>query len=437
MSGQPLGDGKQSASPQPTSARTDARRGVWRPITASILIFVAAVLAPLSVVANWARDHIEDTDRYLETVGPLADDPAIQAAIAARVDQVVFDYLDLDAATKRVTDALAAQNLPPRVETTLRAAAGPLADSIRSFIEGKIRDFVASDAFAEAWVEANRAAHDQLVVALTGNGSDTVSIEGGQVTVQLATVINAVKQQLVDNGIALASRIPTVNAEFTIVQSDDFGKVRGLVDLLDTVATWLPLVALLLLLVAIFIARDRRRAVLGSSLAVALSMIVLGIGLNVGRAVYLDKLPSDVNLAAQEVMFDQIVMFIRTALRAVLVVALTAAIVAWLLAKSGSGARVRQGIVRSVAALRSGTARTGLDTGAFGRFLSEYRSAVRVGVVAVAALIYLQQDHPSGASALVLVLVAVVVLLILEVLAAPEPTPAVGADDRPRESSDD
>src|SRR4029079_15907866 len=143
----------------------------------------------------------EDTDRYLETVGPLAEDPAIQAAIVERVGEIVFGYLDLDAATKRVTDALAAQDLPPRVEEPLRAAAGPLADSIHSFIEGKLTDFVASDAFAQAWVEANRSAHDQLGAALTGDGSDTVAIEDGRVTVQLATVVNAVKQQLVDEGI--------------------------------------------------------------------------------------------------------------------------------------------------------------------------------------------------------------------------------------------
>jgi hypothetical protein len=382
---------------------------------------VAAILAPLSVVANWARDHIEDTDRYLETVGPLADDPAVQAAVAARVDEVVFDYIDLDAATKRVTDALASQNLPPAVATTLRAAAGPLADSIRSFIQGRIRDFVASDAFSEAWVEANRSAHDQLVAALTGNGSDTVDVSGGRVTVKLATVVNAVKQELVDDGIALASRIPTVNAEFTVVQSDEFGKVRGLVDLLDTVATWLPLIALLLVAIAIAIARDRRRALLGSALAVAVSMVVLGIGLNVARAIYLGALPSSTSQAAQHVMYDQVVLFIRQALRSVLVVALTIAVVAWLFARSGSGARVRSGIVRGVGALRSGTARTGLQTGAFGQFLADYRSAVRVGVVAIAALVYLQQDHPSGASVLTVVIVAVVVLLILEVL-TPQPT---------------
>src|SRR3954449_7087931 len=105
------------------------RTGAWRPVVATGLIVVAAILAPLCVVANWARDHIEDTDRYIETVGPLADDPDVQAAIAARVDEVVFNYLDLDAATRQVTEALAAQNLPPRVEATLRAAAGPLADA--------------------------------------------------------------------------------------------------------------------------------------------------------------------------------------------------------------------------------------------------------------------------------------------------------------------
>ena len=37
-------------------------------------------LAPLSVVSVWARSEVTDTDRYVDTVAPLAKDPAVQAA---------------------------------------------------------------------------------------------------------------------------------------------------------------------------------------------------------------------------------------------------------------------------------------------------------------------------------------------------------------------
>ncbi len=74
------------------------RRGWWRPVLAGFLVAVAALLAPLSVLATWASGQIEDTDRYVATVGPLANDPDVQKAIAARAEQVIFSYLDLDTA---------------------------------------------------------------------------------------------------------------------------------------------------------------------------------------------------------------------------------------------------------------------------------------------------------------------------------------------------
>src|SRR6478736_101696 len=68
---------------QPVS--TSGRTGWWRPVVASVLIVLMAVLAPLSVVARWAHDTVSDTDRYVETVAPLASDPAVQDAIIDRI----------------------------------------------------------------------------------------------------------------------------------------------------------------------------------------------------------------------------------------------------------------------------------------------------------------------------------------------------------------
>ena len=146
------------------------RRGWWRPVVAGLLVAIAALLAPLSVLSTWASGQIQDTDRYLETVAPLASDPDVQAAIVVRVEQVIYSYLDLDAAVDEVVGALEDQGLPPTAAATLSALAGPLTNGIRGFIHDRITALVASDAFETAWVEANRTAHSELVAALTGEG---------------------------------------------------------------------------------------------------------------------------------------------------------------------------------------------------------------------------------------------------------------------------
>jgi hypothetical protein len=398
---------------------------------AGLLVAIAALLAPLSVLATWASGQIEDTDRYVATVGPLASDPDVQKAIARRAEQVIFSYLDLDAAMDQVTQAISAQGVPPRVEATLQALAGPLASGIRSFVSDRILAFVQTDAFERAWIEANRTAHTELVAALTGEGDGSVTVKNGTVQLNLAVVINTIKQQLTDAGFGIADRIPEVSASFAIVQSDDLAKLQTLLSLLDNLSTWLPFLVLGLLATAVVLARDRRRMVLASGIAVGASMSLLGATLNGIRPFYLNALPADASTPAAGAIYDQLVSFIRLALRGVLVIALTVAVVAWLSARTGSGAAARGALVRGIDLVRVRLSRVGLQSGRFGVVLGQYRASFRVGIVVVAALAYLAQDHPTGTTALVFVVVTALAVLALELLAVPAHPVAAAPPDHP------
>ncbi len=192
---------------------------------AGLLIFVAALLAPLSVIAIWAHDEVSNTDRYVATVAPLASDPVVQEAIVQRASNEIFTRLQIPSLTKQAADALAAQGVPTRITDSLAALSTPLADSIKSFVTDKIRQFVQSPEFAAAWEEANREAHAGLVAVLSGKGSDSVSVQDNKVSIKLATVIKAAQDRLVARGFGLAAKIPPVNAEFTIIESDQLGEV--------------------------------------------------------------------------------------------------------------------------------------------------------------------------------------------------------------------
>ncbi len=129
-----------------------------------------------------------------------------------------------------------------------------------------------------------------MVAVLSGEGTDTVNVTGDTVSVNLAAVIDVVKKRLVDAGFTLANRIPTVNAQFTIFQSADLAKAQTVYRLLDSLARWLPVLALLLLALAVYVARRRRQTLIWSAVAVAASMLVLGAALNIFRPVYLDAI---------------------------------------------------------------------------------------------------------------------------------------------------
>jgi hypothetical protein len=397
-----------------------AARQRWRTIVASLLIVVACLLAPLSVAAVWTRNQVTNTDRYVATVSPLARDPAIQAAITNQITTQVFNYIDIKGLTTQAVDALAAQGLRPQVATQLQAFAVPIANGVQSFTREQVGRIVASDAFADAWVQANRVAHAELVKALTGEGSGAVTVENDTVSVNLAAFVQVVKDQLVASGFTLAERIPEVNASFVLFQSADITRVRSAFNLLNTLGIWLPIIVLVMVAVGVYVAKDHRRALVGAGVGIAVAMVVLALGLAVFRSIYLDAVPAQVlPHDAAAVAYDTIVRFLRLGLRTVLVLALVIAAGAFLTGQSATAVRTRQGITRAIGWLQGTAEHAGLRTGPVGTWVDANKRALRIGAVALAALMLVFWDRPTGKVVLGLTLALLFVLAVIEFLGRP------------------
>lgn len=393
----------------------------WRPALVALLMAVAVLSAPLSVVAVWARGEIGDTDRYVQTVTPLASDPAVQQAIAARVTDEIFTYVPVDDLVQDALEAVQRPGTPERLRTALTSLARPVNGAIRDFVESKVEEVVESSAFQAAWIEANRSAHQQMVAVLTGEGTDNLDVDGDSVQVDLAAVIQTVKNQLVDDGFSVAERIPAVSVKFTVFQSQDLGKAQRVFAWLDAAATWLPLVGLSALLGAVALSRHRRSIVLRTSVLIAVSMVLLGVALNIFRPIYLDAVPPSVlPTSAAASVYDTVVLFLRQALRAVAVVSLAVALVAWFTSQSGSGASARASTVSAAEATRRGLSRAGLRTGRVGSFVSTHRGSLHTMVALAGAALYLAQAHPTGRSAVTLLVGMLLAVLLIELIASPE-----------------
>jgi hypothetical protein len=402
------------------AAPAGPRQGRWRPWVAGVLIACAALLAPLSIVAAWAHDQVADTDRYVESVTPLGSDPAVQNAIIDRITTEIFTRIDVEGVTEEAVDALAAQGLSTRVSDSLKALATPIAGGIRNFITEQVTRIIKSPEFEQAWVAANREAHTQMVAVLTGEGTSTVDVTGNTVSLNLAVIIKTVKAQLVKAGFELAARIPEVNAQFTIFESEDLTKAQTGFRFLEKLARVLPVVGLLLIGAGVYVARSRRRALMAAGLAVAGSMLLLGATLNAFRPIYLDAIPADqLPHDAAAAIYDTLVQFIRLNLRALAVVALAVAGGAWLTGPSTSATAVRRGLAGGFRAIRGGGDRVGISTGPVGVFAYTYRTALRAVVIGVALVVYVQAAHPTGGWTLKVLGITIALLLLIELVARP------------------
>jgi hypothetical protein len=414
----------QARKPEPADGAAvpgRAARQRWRTVVATLLIVLGCVLAPLAGVAVWARNQVTNTDRYLATVAPLASDPAIQNAIADQITAQVFTYIDVQGLTVQAVDALAERrDLPPELVTRLQALSVPIANGVQSFTRTQVGRVVESPAFADAWLQANRLAHEELVKALTGQGGGAITVENDTVSINLAAFIQTVKQQLIAAGFTLAERIPQVNASFVLFQSKDITRARSAFNLLTTLGTWLPVIALLLIGLGVYVARDHRRALIGAGLGVAVAMLALALGLAVFRSIYLDAVPATVlPHDAAAVLYDTIVRFLRAGLRTVFVLALVVAAGAFLTGRSITATRTRQGLADAIGRLRRGAEGAGLRTGPVGTWVHANRRLLRIGAVVLASLALVFWDRPTGKVVLGLALVLLVVLAVIEFLARP------------------
>lgn len=389
-------------------------RRSWRTIVATSLIATGCVLAPLSVVSVWAHEQVSDSDRYVQTVSPLADNADLQVAVTDAITAQIFTYVDVAALTEQGLTALSRQGLSPEVAAQLQGLSAPLASAVESFIRGRIAEIVASETFATAWDEANRLAHTQLLALLSGEQGGAIGAQGDSVTINLGPFIATAKERLIEQGLSIANNIPEVDREFTIIESSAVTRVQGGYRLLEALGTWLPWIALALIFLGVYVAKGHRRALIGAGVGVAASMLILGAGLAVSRALYLDAIPAaDLTREAAAAVFDTLVRFLRQALRATGLAFLLLAAGAFLTGDSVSAVRTREGFVRAIARLRGGAESAGMRTGRLGGWVHTYRRQLRVGSVVLGLLMLMLWPDVAVGDVIV---TAVVVLLIAGVI---------------------
>ncbi|MEV7902300.1 hypothetical protein [Streptomyces anulatus] len=256
----------------------------------AVLLVLLTVLVPLSALSAWVDLEIDDTDRYVAAVSPLASDPAVQTTVADLVTEEAMRQIDL----------------------------GPLQDTVREFLHETVRSFTTTEAFRNAWDTANRAAHKAVAAALDGDSGEAVTID-------LAPVIDQVKQDLVRDGVPFADQIPVERTEITVLGPGQADDLRNSFRLLRYGSIWPAVATLVLLVLVVGIATVRRgmRAGLWATATVGagfvLGAIVLRVLVAAGRSRVLDEVPDSDRDAAAAVV-DALTSSLRTTVWVVLAV---------------------------------------------------------------------------------------------------------------------
>ncbi len=400
--------GVAPAAAEPPKPRSAGRRaaGIARSAGISIILVLSVICLVLTPVVVWSRNLILNTDRYVQTVEPLASNPGVQNTVIAAVDAQFQDRIDL----KSVLDPV----LPPRAAQVL---VPPLQSAANSLVNTVTTKFVQSDAFQTLWNSANRVAHTQINYLLTGDRPKNAALRvasNGDVTLDLSAVVEQVKTRLVDAGLTVASKVPVVGSTITVGNVAGLQHARSLTNLLNKLAIWLPLVGLVLLVVGVLLSRRKRRALIASLLGLVVGLVIVGIALLIGRGIYLDKITSPtLTRDTAQYIFDTLVRYLRLGIRLLALLALIVAFGVWVSGPGDVATRFRGFVVHGPRELGSR-----LNAGPVGPFVDRYATALRVLVIAIMGVILLLFDSPSLVTVIVLAVITVLLLLIIEMLRA-------------------
>lgn len=289
----------------------------WRTFLAVVCVVLGVVTLSMAVSAVWLNRTVMDENRWVETMAPLAADPAVQQYAATTASNAIFDNVDIQA---YVNQALAP--LPPQTHVL----AAPITAAIQNAIKNAATKITQSQQFYNLWVQINRAAHKAFIAAITDQQGAVFQKQGGTVTMDVSALVDQIKQALVDQGLTFVGNIniPIRNQQITLVDSPAITQLGQVIQTLNTLAYVLPFLTIAFLAAGIGLAVNRQKAVLWIGVGVVLAtivpvqMIFLGQYPFAQAAYSLGKMPSQAAQDAYNIVFRNLI----TANRAIAVVGL-------------------------------------------------------------------------------------------------------------------
>lgn len=406
------------------------RSWAWT-LLATVLIVLGAILAPVAVVASWAKVQLTDTDSFVATYAPLANDAGVQAFVTDEAVKAVQDNVDIDQLTSQVIDGITDLGTGPVATKALESLKAPLAQGIESLLRSTVQRFVASDAFAQVWQQALRTSHDQLIATMQNDPKAAITVgSDGSVGIQLAPIIDRVKQLLLDQGVTFAAQIPSVDRTITVAQSSSIPTLQLFYGLAVAAGAWLPWVAIGLLALGVVVARRRALALVWAAVALGLAMGVTLAAIGIGRLVFVSSVsPSLVPSGLAQTLFSTVTDAMIATAVAVLVLAIAVAVVGWFSGPFAVPRRLRGFFGDGVAWIRQSAERHGITTGRAGEWMYAQRTLLRAAVAVIAAAVVLFVRPLTPALIIWTLVIAALVVAILELVQRPVITVPEQADE--------
>jgi hypothetical protein len=373
----------------------------WVLVALSLLVVLGAVHAA------WLETTLSDEERFVATFAPLPEEPAVATALSRRVATELIVVADVAGIVER--------SLPP----DLSFLAVPVTEGLRDLTADVTGDVISSDVFAGIWRQALRLSHNAASVVLSTDG---------RVEIDLNAAADEVVSELEARGVTLLSNLDIELPVIVVFENDQLQSAAGVVGVIDTMGWFLPLLAVLLIAAAIWVAPDRRRATAAIGFGSAIVILVTLVAVRLARGGTVSSIDDETQRAAAEAVWDTTLRFYRQSMWSLLILGLVVGLAAWVMGTSPRALRTRAWWSRTIDRWRGGDAV--VPTSGIAGFVAEWQRAIQWAALILGLLFVLVVPAPSGLLVIVTALVVLAIIAVVQVVAGPgSPDESAGVAD--------
>jgi hypothetical protein len=349
----PDGEGKGRAA--------EASRTRWRRRAVHVLAVLTCLGMFVSVVAVWSHRVLFNTDAWIETIGPIAEDPAITDAVAQTVTDEIFKLIK--------PEDLMKEALPERADFL----AAPMTSAMQKFVLDQTQNLLQTEQFQTFWIEANRRVHENVVKLLRGepvlafeaqNGVVTLNIMPlisrtmkwiaekaprvfGNVTIPDITMDTPPDQARAELSQAFGITVPPTFGVYTVFSSDQLAAAQQAVQLFDKLVFVIVGVTALLLIATIALSLNRRRTLIGLGVGTLLAMVTADAAMGAVEKLALGLIGRPTAREAARVTISQLVYQLSSLTRWLLWGSIVLIVIAFLSGESRLARGIRLGVLRA------------------------------------------------------------------------------------------
>jgi hypothetical protein len=267
-------------------ARTRTSRR-WRRALTTILLVLSCLTVLVSSVSIWAHRTVFNTDQWVATVGPLAQNPDVVKSVADHVTTQLDNTIKPEQTAK---------NLLPNA---LDRFAAPIGQGFEQIVHSAVTRIIQTDQFQKFWIAANTQVHARVIAVLEGKPTPHLTTTNGDVTLNLLPAYSKILKAVDSKASGLLNAkepIPTITADTPVDQarselsaalgrnlpanfgtpvlfhSDELASAQHLVHVFNTLIIALVIVTVALIIGTIVVAERRRRTIIALGIGVVVAM---------------------------------------------------------------------------------------------------------------------------------------------------------------------